>query len=58
MIKTNPSKLLPKNPRLEKISNKPHKLDYETIKNIVGDNSTNIRTSQRHMSNKPQRLLK
>ena len=41
---------------VNKINNKPHKLDYEAIENIVND--TNIRTSQMHMSNKHQQKSK
>ena len=39
-------------------SNKNIKLDYDTIKNIVQDNPTNIRTSQPHKSNKRLQKLK
>ncbi len=44
---------------ISKINNKPHKLDYETIKNIVQDNThTSIGTLPQHKSNKPRRSLK
>lgn len=46
------------NPIVNKINNKPHKLDYEAIKNLVNENTSNIRTSQQHMSSKLLQKLK
>ena len=37
---------------------KNKKLNYDSIKSLVDDTAPNIRTSQTHKSNKPQRLLK
>ena len=51
MLNFNNNKLLlnsNNNSKIKEINNKPHKLDYEAIKNIVQEGSSNLRIEPSH----------